>query len=62
MDEEALRNLFNVGDILVEVSYDGDVPEARSADPWLAAMGQGGEIVVRLDEYDPPKGSVPMRK
>jgi hypothetical protein len=50
MDEEALRNLFNVGDILVEVSYDGDVPEARSADPWLAAMGQGGEIVVRLDE------------
>jgi hypothetical protein len=60
MDEEALANLFNVGPIFGEVSYDGDDAVARTNDPWLDAVGQGEEIAVRLDEYDVSKGNIAM--
>jgi hypothetical protein len=49
MDEEQLANLFNVGPIFVEVSYDGEGALARTSDPWLAALGRDEEIAVRLD-------------
>ena len=61
MDEEALGNLFNVGPIFVEVSYDDSAGAvARTNDPWLAALGRGEEIAVHLDEYDVSKGHIAM--
>ena len=50
MDEEHLANLFNVGPIFVEVSYDDPAGAlARTNDPWLAAVGRDEEIAVRLE-------------
>jgi hypothetical protein len=73
MGDETILDLCYVGTVYVDVGYNMDIPTAETFDGWLGAVDLGGTISVnllqymgddpdKLDEDDPPFGSVGMWK